>query len=245
MRLQGRMGFGVLCLMLAGVVLWAAESRDDIVKRLWPKERIEAALRDVDKQRADGLIMPKLYDCRVKMLRERLAGTFKGEMLATTNPPLNFIQNEGFEEINRNSAPNRSRWQWWGGWDWGGNYENMWEERPEYVHSGKFSARIACKGARGRIGIATPNLPVVEGAKEYEFTIWAKGTGNNELFINFEEGASGTWRNKVPADWTEIKVRGTLEAKAKNYMVYIYVTGEGTIWLDDAKMVPVGVKLED
>jgi hypothetical protein len=72
-------------------------------------------------------------------------------MLSVTNPPLNFIQNGGFEDINRNSAPNRSRWLWWGGWSWGGDYENHWEDRPEYVRSGKYSARIKCLGRIERV----------------------------------------------------------------------------------------------
>ena len=230
---------------LMTVVAQAVESRDELRGRLWPRDRIEAALKDLDRQKADGLVSPKMYERKRQMLEGRLAGSYEGEMLATTNPPLNFIQNAGFEEVNRNSARNRSRWIWWGGWSWGGDYENRWEDRPEHVRSGAFSARMACTGARGRIGISTPKLPLVEGAGAYEFSVWAKGTADNQLFINFEDGAKGTWRDTVPAEWTEIKVRGAPESGARDFMVYIYVTGEGTIWLDDAKLVPVGAKLED
>jgi len=235
---------------IVAVGVWAAESRQEIVARLWPRQRIDQALASVDKQKADGLLSDASYARKKAMLLARQAGRFESTMLATTNPPLNFIQNEGFEEINRNSDPNRSRWLWWGGWSWGGDYENLWEDRPEYVHSGKHSARITCKGQSGRIGISTPPLPCVPGATEYVFTVWAKGEGDNMLFVNFEEtgkdpSVKGTLRTKVPPEWTEITVKGKAEAGAKEYVLYLYVIGKGTIWLDDAKLVPSGANLED
>ena len=235
---------------IVAVGVWAAESRREIIARLWPNQRTEQALSAVEKQKADGLLSDASYARKKAMLAARQAGRFEPTMLATANPPLNFIQNEGFEDINRNSAPNRSRWLWWGGWSWGGDYENMWEDRPEYVHSGKYSARIACKGQSGRIGISTPPLPCAAGATEYVFTIWAKGEGDNMLFVNFEEtgknpGVTGTLRTKAPPEWTEITVKGMPEPGAKEYVLYLYVIGKGTIWLDDARLVPGGVTLED
>jgi len=239
---------GAIALVTAGV--WAAESREAIIARLWPKERLDQALAAVEKQKADGLLSDASCARKKAMIESRRDGRFQPTMLSTTNPPLNFIQNEGFEEINRNSAANRSRWLWWGGWSWGGDYENMWEERPEYVHSGKYSARITCKGQPGRIGLSTPPLPCVPGATEYVFTIWARGEGDNMLFVNFEEtgkepGVKGTLRTQVPPAWTEITVKGKPDAGAKEYVLYLYVIGKGTIWLDDAKLVPVGVTVED
>jgi len=238
-------GVPALAAALVAALVWAAETKDDLAARLWPPERIEAALKAVEKQKADGLLTDAAYARRRAMLEERRAGKFQGTTLALTNPPLNFIQNEGFEDINKNSAPNRSRWLWWGGWSWGGDYENSWEERPEYVHSGRSSARITCKGQAGRIGINTPPLPLVPGAKEYVFTIWAKGDGDNMLFLNFESGMRGTLRQKIPPEWTEVTLTGAPEPDAKSYTIYVYVTGKGTIWLDDAKLVPVGGNLGD
>ncbi|MCX5675169.1 MAG: hypothetical protein NTX87_09180 [Planctomycetota bacterium] len=229
---------------VAAVVL-AAQSREDLIARLWPAERIRAALAAVDAQKAAGLLSDAACARKKAMLADRLAGKFQPTMLSVANPPLNFIQNEGFEEINRNSAPNRSRWLWWGGWSWGGDYENLWEERPEFVHSGKFSARITCKGQAGRIGISTPPLPMAAGATEYVFTIWARGEGDNMLFLNFESGMKGTLRQKIPAEWTLVTLKGTPEPGARQYTLYLYVTGQGTIWLDDAKLVPLGTPLDE
>ncbi len=223
----------------------AEETVEALTRKLWAPERVEGAIRAVGQQKRDGLLSDVGYAKRKAMLESRLAGTFKPTALSVENPPLNFIQNGGFEQINRNSAPNRSRWLWWGGWSWGGNYVNMWEDRPEYVHSGKYSARIECKGEKGRIGISTPPLPVISGAREYKLTLWAQGEGDNELFVNFEEGVTGTLRQKMPPQWKEITVIGKPEGSGRTYQVYLYVTGGGTIWLDDVALVPVGGNLDD
>ena len=216
-----------------------------LTDKLWPKARIEAALAAVEKQHADGLLSDESLKKRKAMLDERLAGKYVPESLAVTDPPLNFIQNAGFEQINKNSARNRSRWLWWGGWDWGGNYENSWEERPESVHSGKYSARIACVGQRGRIGIMTPGLPAVPGATGYLLTFWAKGEGDNLLFVNFEDGSSGSLREKIGPEWKEYTLVGKPTPGAKTFGVYFYHIGLGTIWLDDMKLVPQGGTLND
>jgi hypothetical protein len=175
------------------------------------------------------------------MLEERRAGRFQSTALSQAAPSeLNFIQNGGFEEVNKNSARNRSRWLWWGGWSWGGDYENFWETRKDYVRSGSYSAGIRCTGQPGRIGINTPKLPIVPGVKEYEFSVWAKGEGANELFLNFESGAAGTLRKKIGPEWEKVSLKGVTEPGAKDFSFYIYVTGQGAIWLDDAKLVPLG-----
>ena len=237
-------GIAILAAAAAGLLCVAADAAEETVetltRKLWTPQRVEAAIRAIEQQKKEGLLSEAAYAKRKAMLQARLAGTFQPAALSVKDPPLNFIQNGGFEQINRNSAPNRSRWLWWGGWDWGGNYVNMWEDRPEHVHSGKYSARIECKGERGRIGISTPPLPLVPGAKEYKLTLWAKGEGDNELFVNFEEGVSGTLRQKMPPQWKEVTVIGKPEGGKTTYTVYLYVTGGGTIWLDDVSLVPVG-----
>jgi hypothetical protein len=222
-----------------------ASEKQALTQKLWPKKRIEAALHAVEKQRQAGLLSQAAWQKRTAMLKSRLAGTYVSESLAVTNPPLNFIQNAGFEQVNRNSASNRSRWLWWSGWSWGGDYENSWEDRPEFVHGGKLSARIRCTGKPGRIGIFTPALPAVPGATEYKLTFWARGEGENQLFVNFESGARGVLRQKIAPEWKEYTVAGTPEAGSKTFNVYFYAIGEGTIWLDDMKLVPVGGQLED
>ncbi|MGB2820393.1 MAG: hypothetical protein WBF17_05395 [Phycisphaerae bacterium] len=220
------------------------ETKEELTKKLWPRERTLAALEAVERQRAAGLLSDAAYQKRKKLLDARLAGTHVSQSLSVKDPPLNFIQNGGFEKVNRNSARNRSRWLWWGGWSWGGDYENYWESRPEYVHSGEFSARIRCTGKKGRIGISTPDLPAVSGAVEYELTFWATGEGDNMLFVNFESGARGVLRRKIDPPWKQYTVIGKPSPGAKTYRVYLYHIGEGTIWLDDMKLVPVGGKAE-
>lgn len=242
---------GILLLASVGVLI-AQESKPAatvkaLTQKLWDKARIEAAMKAVERQKISGLVTEKGYQQRMKMLQERLAGTFEPAALSASDPPLNLVQNEGFEQVNRNSNKDRSRWLWWTGWSWGGDYENMWEEQKENVHSGLFSARIRCVGQTGRIGISTPPLPLVPGAKEYTLTFWAKGDGDNKLFINYEGGAGGTLQEKMPTEWSEITVKGTLleNTREKTFQVYFYVIGEGTIWLDDVKLVPVGGILDE
>ncbi|MFW6162754.1 MAG: hypothetical protein ACODAJ_08270 [Planctomycetota bacterium] len=217
----------------------AADKRA-LTRELWAPERIEAALEAIQQQREAGLLTERAYAKRRKMLEARKAGTYVSESLSVTNPPLNFIQNGGFEKINRNTRRNRSRWLWWGGWSWGGDYENHWEERPKHVHSGKRSARIQCVGDRGRIGIMTPGLPAVPDAEAYALTFWAKGTGDNQLFVNFEVGARGTLRQRIGPEWKQYSLAGEPVAGKEEYRVYFYATGKGTLWLDDVKLVPKG-----
>jgi len=232
----------VLALVLgfAPPMVGAAETKEELARKLWPRDRVRRAMADIDKLEAAGMMSDDHYRRKRAMLEARLAGTFRPTMLSVVNPPLNFIQNGGFEDVNKNSRPNRSRWLWWSGWSWGGDYENGWEDDPRHVRSGKYSARIRCVGKKGRIGIMTPKLPVVPGATEYQFSIWAQGEGDNELFLNFEAGATGRFRGPVGPKWQQIVLKGTLEPDADGYAVYVYVTGAGTIWLDDARLVPIG-----
>jgi len=245
MKWKGGLWLGAVCLAIGAVAFGAKVTKQQLTKKLWPRSRILAALKRVDELKALGMMSEDHYRRKRAMLEARLQGTFRPTMLAVTNPPMNFIQNAGFEEINRNSRSDRSRWLWWNGWKWGGDYENHWEDRPQFVHSGKYSARIQCTGKRGRIGIMTPKLPLVPGAKAYVFSIWAKGAGDNELFINFESGARGSFRERIGPQWRLVKVRGEIQPGADGYQVYLYATGQGTIWLDDAKLVPVGVKTDE
>jgi hypothetical protein len=238
------MGVLVLGILGTGTALLFSQDKSALTKVLWPEGRIREAIKAVEKQRQDGLLSDPSYQKRMDMLKARLAGTYGSESLSVTDPPLNFIQNAGFEKINKNSDKNRSRWLWWGGWSWGGDYENSWESRPEFVHSGAYSARIQCTGSPGRIGISTPPLPAVAGAKQYKLTFWAKGEGDNLLFVNFESGARGELREKIGPEWKQYTALGEPEAGAKTYSVYFYHIGQGTIWLDDMVLVPVGDTLE-
>jgi hypothetical protein len=246
MYLPMRLGLVPAMMLLPFVVRGdAPQDRQKLIASLWPADRIDSATKAVEQQRKEGLLSDAAYAKRKQMIEQRAAGTFQPSQLSVEDPPLNFIQNGGFEQINRNSAKNRSRWLWWGGWSWGGDYENMWEDRPEYVHSGQYSARIRCTGAKGRIGISTAQLPAVTGVEAYKLTFWAKGEGDNMLFVNFEEGARGELREKIGPKWKQYTVAGKPEAGKPTYVVYFYVIGAGTIWLDDVELVPVGGKLED
>jgi hypothetical protein len=248
MRGNRTAGVALLVLLAIGTAFTAAERETDksaLTKRLWPQNRIEEAIKAVEKQRADGLLSETAYQKRMTVLKTRLSGTYVSESLSVTDPPLNFIQNGGFEKVNRNSDRNRSRWLWWGGWSWGGDYENLWEDRPEFIHSGQFSARITCTGAVGRIGISTPPLPAIPGATGYKLTFWARGQGENMLFVNFEDGAGGTMREKIGDAWKQYSLVGEPTEGKKTYQVYFYSIGAGTIWLDDVELVPVGGKLDE
>jgi len=247
---MSRVGLCCVVGVLALAAAWAQAQEqkvtvDRLTRQLWPWQRIEEALKSIQQQRAEGLLSQAAYEKKRKMLEARLAGTYKPESLSAETPPVNFIQNGGFEQTNPNSNKNRSRWLWWGGWSWGGDYENMWETRPEYVHSGKFSARIRCTGEKGRIGISTPPLPAVPGATEYKLTFWARGEGDNRLFVNFEQGSRGELREKIAEDWKQYTVTGKPVANKQTYQVYFYSIGGGTIWLDDVELVPVGGKLDE
>ena len=229
----------VLPAIVAAALLAASEAPN-----LWDRARIEQSLQTIERQKSQGLISENLYAKKRAMLEARLAGTFKATALSTKDPgELNLIQNGGFEEINRNSEPNRSRWLWWGGWSWGGDYENFWAEAPN-VHSGKYACGIRCKGQTGRIGISTPHLPILEGTTELVFTFWGKGEGDNQIFVNFESGATGELRQKLAPEWQQYTVRGKPEPAAREFTLYIYSIGAGTIYLDDVSLVPVGAKLD-
>jgi len=156
------------------------------------------------------------------------------------------VQNASFEDYNPNTRRNMSRWDWWGGWAWPttAEYENYWEDRPEYVKAGKYSARFKCTGKPARTGI-NQGVPTIEGATGYELTIWAKGEGNNMLHVAFESGARGSFMEKIGPEWRKITVTGKPDAGAKKFNLYIYARGGGTLWIDDARLLPLGVKIED
>ncbi len=235
-------------LLAVATVLGVAPGPTDkasLSRKLWAPGRIQEAIKAVEEQHTNGLLSDASYRKKIAMLQTRLSGNYVSQSLSVVDPPLNFVQNGGFEKVNRNSERNRSRWLWWGGWSWGGDYENMWEDRPAFVHSGQFSARIRCTGAVGRIGISTPPLPAIPGATDYKLTFWARGEGDNMLFVNFEQGAAGTLREKIGDSWKQYAVLGKPVQGGNTYQAYFYSIGGGTIWLDDVELVPVGGKLDE
>jgi len=248
MRRKSLLSIVILILLGIGSAFLGASKEADktaLTAKLWSQSRILAATQAVEEQHRNGLLSDESYQKKMAMLKARSAGVYVSQSLSVTDPPLNFVQNGGFEKVNRNSEKNRSRWLWWGGWSWGGDYENLWEDRPAFVHSGQFSARIRCTGAIGRIGISTPPLPAIPGATEYRFTFWAKGEGENMLFVNFEGGAIGTLREKIGDPWRQYTAMGKPVEGKQTYQVYFYSIGAGTIWLDDVELVPVGGRLDE
>lgn len=213
----------------------SAQTRAELTAELWPRARVESALAALDEQRSAGLLSEVAHERRRNMLLARLDGTFTPTMLAVLNPP-DLIQNGGFEAIDRNTRPDRSRWHWWQGWRWEGEYEMRWEDRGRHVRSGRHAARITSVGAAGRIAIFTPILPAIGDARRYRFEVWAKGSGENELLVSFEAGASGSVRKRVGRGWERVEVQGLLSPGALGFRVYLNSTGTGTIWLDDATL---------
>jgi hypothetical protein len=83
---------------------------------------MDVALQALDQMKTDGLITERQLQRKRAMLEERRAGRFMSTALSETDPAeFNFLQSARFEEVNKNSARNRSRWLWWGGWSWGGD----------------------------------------------------------------------------------------------------------------------------
>jgi len=232
--------------LLCAALLWSAQTKKELAKQLWPKARVMKALKDVEKQKADGMITQKMYLRKKMMLRARLKGMFSPTMLSTTNPPLNLLRNGSFEDFNPNTKKNMSRWNWWGGWAWPqtAEYRNDKESRPQYVKGGKLSARFQCTGKPARTGI-NQGIPTIEGATGYELTIWAKGEGENRLQISFESGVRGTFTGTIAPQWQKITVTGKPQGNTKKFTLYIYSRGGGTVWVDEARLLPLGVKLED
>lgn len=233
--------------MLAGLAMAAApfaptdglsaQTRAELTAELWPRERVESALAALERQRRAGLLSEAAHERRRNMLLARLAGTFTPTMLAIESPR-DLIQNGGFEAIDRNTGPHRSRWHWWQGWRWEGEYEMRWEDRRRHVRSGRRSARIRSTGAPGRIAVFTPILPAVGEVRSYRFSVWAKGSGENELLVSFESGARGSFRTRVGREWERIDVRGFVRPGAAGFRIYLNSVGAGTIWLDDATLTP-------
>ena len=48
------------------------------------------------------------------------------------------------------------------------------------------------------------------------------------------------WGSPLSSTDEEVRLKGVAEPGAKDFGFYIYVTGQGTVWLDDAKLVPLG-----
>ena len=95
---------GVWLALLFSATLWHPLGAQDqkvtvegLTQQLWPRERIQAALRDVEQQKAQGLLSDAAYTKRKTMLEARLTGTYRPESLSVESPPLNLIQNGGFE----------------------------------------------------------------------------------------------------------------------------------------------------
>ena len=140
MKDNSTLGVVLLIVIAASTAFMGQDNKADkefLTKELWPESRILNAIKAVEQQHRDGLLGDKSYRKRMDVLKARLSGRYVSKSLLVTDPPLNFIQNAGFEKVNKNSEKNRSRWLWRSGWSWGGDYEHYWETRPEYVHSGK------------------------------------------------------------------------------------------------------------
>lgn len=215
----------------------SAQARTELTADLWSRERVQSALEAIAEHKAAGLLSEAAYQRRRDMLLQRLEGTFSPTMLAVDSPP-DLIQNGGFEAVNRNTRADGSRWRWWQGWRWEGEYEMHWEDRGRHVRSGRYSARITSTGPPGRVSVFTPILPATSDSGVYRFSVWAKGSGENELFVGFDAGASGSVRKRVGREWERIDVRGRVRSGAAGFRIYLNSTGTGTIWVDDATLIP-------
>ncbi len=51
---------------------------------------------------------------------------------------------------------------------------------------------------------------------------------------------SGTTTVTPGADWERLTVAATVDPGARGFRIWILLNGEGTVWLDDAELMPVG-----
>lgn len=199
------------------------------------KTEVRKQMEGVKQAYQRGLMSEERYKQKMAMLEEKLKTAPDVEPpVVETDEPVNLIQNGSFEDFNPNSEPNRSRWLWWGGWSWGGDYEN---NKAGEAEDGKLCAQIKCTGQAGRIGLMTPDIPVLKKQADYELTLWIKGTPGNRLNVAFESGAGGNGAFTGGDKWEKVTVKGKADAGADKFRIYFYVVGTGTIWLDNVQLM--------
>ena len=67
----------------------------------------------------------------------------------------------------------------------------------------------------------------------------AKGGSSDNEFYSLQRS------RKIGSEWKQYTVSGKPVVGKDTYFVYFYSIGLGTIWLDDAELVPVGGKMEE
>jgi len=198
------------------------------------KSEIRKQMEGVKKAYQRGLMTEERYKQKLAYLEEALKTAPEGEPpVKDENVRINMIQNGSFEDFNPNTGKWRSRWMWWNGWKWGGDYVN---NKAGDAKDGKLCAEIKCTGRKGRIGLFTPEFPILKKDAEYELTLWIKGTPGNRLNVAFEGDARGNGAFTGGPEWKKVTVIGKAKPKGTKFRVYFYMVGTGTLWIDDVQM---------
>ena len=142
----------------------------------------------------------------------------------------NLIPNPSFEQ-------GMEQWGSWGQWD-GGSYTFGSGSGPD-AHSGGASAAIICqKPGRGGIMTEAMHLPA---AGTYQVSLFVKGKDGARFRSSAANGeVVGAREFEVPGAWTEVKYEVKIADPAKEFRLYVYNVGGGTLFVDDVALVAPG-----
>jgi hypothetical protein len=166
----------------------------------------------------------------------------------------NLIPNGGFEDARKTDLlaglPAKTRAFYDGttqsaleGWTFGGRWEggDYGATIGDEARSGKHSCQITCR-TRGRGGIGSAPIKLKPGTI-IRASLWikAKDASGGRIFLNFEGSPGDGWASKDlktgTYDWTRftklVTVPGGKPADEQTIVVFLYMTTDGSIWIDD------------
>jgi hypothetical protein len=140
----------------------------------------------------------------------------------------NLVQNPSFEQ-------GMEQWGSWGAWD-GGAYIFGSGSGPD-AHTGGASAAIICqKPGRGGIYTDPIRLPA---AGTYQVSLFVKGKDGARFRTSAANGqVVGAREFDVPGTWTEVTYQVKADDPAKEFRLYVYNVGTGTLFVDDVALLP-------
>ena len=147
-------------------------------------------------------------------------------------PPLevpgNLIENPSFEL-------GLERWGSWGQWD-GGRYTFGSGSGPDAHSGGASAAIISQQPGRGGIYTEPMRLPA---AGTYRVTLYVKGKDGARFRTSAANGRLiGAKEFEVPERWTKVEYQVEVEDPAKDFRLYVFNVGTGTLYVDDVALLP-------